>query len=129
MVMSFELKPTLKTPHVVVDDATGNVLIAGISIPEDPYSFYADFTEELTKLLNASPESLNFEFKLEYYNTSSTLMIRNILSLLAENNHKTKILVKWYYENYDEDMKIAGEEFSSLFEPLDFSLIGINEFS
>jgi hypothetical protein len=127
--MSFEIKPTLKTPHVIIDSAAANISISGISIPEDPHSFYASFLKELDEFLKSHPKKLTFEFKLEYFNTSSALMIRRFLKKLAENQNKSDILVKWFYENYDEDLKTAGEEFSSLVEDLKFSLIGIDEFS
>ena len=126
--MQFEIKPTLKTPHVLLNNEDGLILIAGISIPEDPYTFYTPFNQELESYFNQSPTKTVFEFKLEYFNTSSTLVIRNILKFLAEKTNNSDILVKWYYEEYDEDMKVAGEEFDTLIKPLNISLLAVKEF-
>ncbi len=68
------------------------------------------------------------EFKLEYFNTSSTLVIRNLIRDLSQSEAKTELYVKWYYEEYDEDMKEAGDEFRMLFHKLNFELVEVLEF-
>ena len=68
------------------------------------------------------------EFKLEYFNTSSTLIIRNVIRKLASINHQTELKVKWYFENDDEDMQEAGDEFKLLFKDVSFDIIGVNHF-
>lgn len=126
--MSLEIKATLKTPRVVVDPNDGKILLAGISIPEDPYAFYSPVNDKISEYLASPKQNTTLEFKLEYFNTSSTLVIRNIIRDLSESNVKTKLKIKWYYEQYDEDMKEAGEEFKLLFHNLDFNLVEVEEF-
>jgi len=126
--MSLDIKATLKTPQVLVDFETGKILLAGISIPEDPYAFYTPVNEKIVEyMLNPKAETI-LEFKLEYFNTSSTLVIRNLIRDLSQNQVKTKLHVKWYYEEYDEDMREAGEEFKMLFDSIGFELIEVPEF-
>jgi hypothetical protein len=54
-----------------------------------------------------------FTFKLEYFNTSSSKLILDILSAL-ESIQGMKI--EWCYQEDDEDMEEAGKEFSELVE-------------
>ncbi len=68
------------------------------------------------------------EFKLEYFNTSSTLVIRNLIRKISNHKNSTNLSVIWFYEEYDEDMKEAGDEFKLLFKDLDFTLVKVKEF-
>ncbi|NOQ75719.1 MAG: DUF1987 domain-containing protein [Crocinitomix sp.] len=126
--MSLEIKATLKTPRVLVNFEEGIILLAGISIPEDPYAFYSPVNEEIEKYMESPQAKTILEFKLEYFNTSSTLVIRNLIRDLSQTDSKTELHVKWYYEEYDEDMKEAGDEFRLLFHGLNFELVEVLEF-
>ena len=126
--MSLEIKATLKTPKVSVNFEEGKILLAGISIPEDPYAFYSPVNEKITEYLVSPQKTTSLEFKLEYFNTSSTLVIRNLIRDLSQHSNKTNLVVKWYYEEYDEDMKEAGDEFRMLFDGLKFELVEVQEF-
>ncbi|MCF8435157.1 MAG: DUF1987 domain-containing protein [Crocinitomicaceae bacterium] len=126
--MSLEIKATLKTPKVLVNFEEGIILLAGISIPEDPYAFYNPVIEEIEAYLLAPKENTRLEFKLEYFNTSSTLVIRNLIRDISQQITNTKLKIYWYYEEYDDDMKEAGEEFRLLFKDLDFDLVEVAEF-
>ena len=56
------------------------------------------------------PETI-FAFKLEYFNTASSKLILDLLTVL-EDIEGAKI--HWYFYEDDEDMEEAGEEFSEL---------------
>lgn len=126
--MSLEIKATLKTPKVLVNFDEGVILLAGISIPEDPYAFYNPVIEEIEAYLLAPKDNTRLEFKLEYFNTSSTLVIRNLIRDISQQITNTNLKILWYYEEYDDDMKEAGEEFKLLFKDLDFDLVQVAEF-
>ncbi len=126
--MSLEIKATLKTPKVLVNFDEGIILLAGISIPEDPYAFYNPVIEEIEAYLLAPKDNTRLEFKLEYFNTSSTLVIRNLIRDISQQITNTNLKILWYYEEYDDDMKEAGEEFKLLFKDLDFDLVQVAEF-
>jgi len=126
--LSLEIKTTLKTPKVLVNFEEGTILLAGISIPEDPYAFYSPVNEEIEKYMEEPLAKTTLEFKLEYFNTSSTLVIRNLIRDLSQSSSKTELFIKWYYEEYDEDMKEAGDEFRMLFHRVNFELVEVLEF-
>ncbi len=126
--MSLEIEATVKTPRIVLDTEAGKILLAGISIPEDPYEFYSPIEDEIDKYLKNPAEKTDLEFQLEYFNTSSTLIIRNLIRKLSNFTEETNLTVYWYYEAYDEDMKEAGDEFKKLFEDLSFEVVEVDEF-
>lgn len=126
--MSLVIEATVKTPKVVVDSDNGQILIAGISIPEDPHEFYNPLDNELDSYLANPASATSLDFQLEYFNTSSTMIIRNLIRKVANSSSKTKLKVNWFYEEYDEDMKEAGDEFKLLFNELDFDIVPVEEF-
>jgi hypothetical protein len=110
------------TPQVHLDKATGKFEFSGKSLPEDVSSFYKpifDWLDAYSK--NTNDESI-FEFKMTYFNTASSKVILDVLMKLEEMvNDGKDVKVKWYYEEDDEDMEEAGEEYSEIVEvPFEF---------
>lgn len=126
--MSLIIEATVKTPKIDFNTNKGLISISGISIPEDPQEFFTPLDEELDIYVGNPSENTCLEFKLEYFNTSTTLIIRNLIRKLRDISSKTKLNVKWYFENDDEDMEEAGGEFKMLFKDIDFDIIGVNNF-
>ncbi|HYG40658.1 MAG TPA: DUF1987 domain-containing protein [Cytophagales bacterium] len=106
------------TPKIILDKNNGIFEISGRSLPEDSAEFYRPILEWLGKY-GASPNpKTSFVFKLEYFNTASSKLILDILSKLEDIPGMS---VMWYYNEDDEDMQEAGEEFSELVEiPFEF---------
>ena len=125
--MSLEIQATVKTPKIKVDSTTGHIVLAGISIPEDPHEFYAPLNEEIDTYIQHPAEKTKLEFMLEYFNTSSTLIIRNLIRRLGTLTSSKDLEVVWYYEESDEDMLEAGGEFKQLFPEIKFDLIPLDE--
>jgi len=110
------------TPQVHLDKATGKFEFSGKSLPEDVSSFYKpifDWLDAYSK--NTNDESI-FEFKMTYFNTASSKVILDVLMKLEEMvNDGKDVKVKWYYDEDDEDMEEAGEEYSEIVEvPFEF---------
>jgi hypothetical protein len=126
--MSLIIEATVKTPKIDFNSISGLISISGISIPEDPQEFFTPLDVELDVYVNKPSENTCLEFKLEYFNTSTTLIIRNLIRKLRDISAKTNLNVKWYFEIDDEDMEEAGAEFKMLFKDLEFDIIGVNNF-
>lgn len=126
--MSLQVEPTVKTPGIEFNSNNGIITIKGISIPEDPQEFFAPLNSQLDNYILNPSENTFLDFKLEYFNTSTTLIIRNLIRKLRDISHKTNFKVKWYFEEEDEDMEEAGEEFKMLFNDVDFEIISVNNF-
>ena len=121
MLEPLKIEPTHKTPKVYFDPEKNIFELSGRSIPEDSVGFYKkilDWIEEYGSQPNPKTE---FKFELEYFNTSSS---KNILELLKklekifQDGNDVRIL--WYYDEDDEDMEETGEDYQALLSvPLD----------
>lgn len=126
--MLFKIEATAKTPKLKVNPEKGLIQLAGISIPEDPRAFYTPFLESVDAYADAPNKKTLVEFKLEYFNTSTTLILRNLLRKLGELNNKTELQIRWYFEEDDEDMSEVGGELKVLFPNVDFQIIEVQQF-
>ncbi len=110
-----KIDPTPKTPNVKFDADEGYLEIGGRSIPENSREFYQPLMDWLDKYLDNPNDSTEFSFKLEYFNTSSSKCILDVLRKLEKlHEDGNEIKVKWYYEEEDEDMKEAGENYQRI---------------
>ncbi|MCU0445371.1 MAG: DUF1987 domain-containing protein [Microscillaceae bacterium] len=124
------IKESPTTPEVKFNFLTGELEIKGVSIPEDTDEFYNPLLEALEDYLaKNAPEKITISFKLIYVNTSTSAVLGKIIKLLEpEEGDPRQVVVNWYYEMEDEDMKDLGEDFNS-FSTLKFELIPCEEIS
>ncbi|MGQ9863535.1 MAG: DUF1987 domain-containing protein [Bacteroidia bacterium] len=120
---ALRIESTHKTPRVVFDPENNIFEISGRSIPEDAVGFYKplfDWLEEYAK--NPLPRT-HIKFELEYFNTSSSKNILELLKVLERiHNEGHEILVTWYYDEDDEDMEETGQDYQALLNlPIELS--------
>jgi hypothetical protein len=123
--MSVYIEASVKTPSILMDEKEGKIAIKGISIPEDPHEFYHPLVQAIEDYRTSPAEKTALDLHLEYFNTSSTLIIRNLIKNLGDLKEQTELVVNWFFESDDEDMKEAGEEFKMLFEDLNFNVTAV----
>lgn len=121
------LKGTPDTPSVVLDPKTHVVNLTGRSLPEDATAFYNPILEWLDNYAVDNTEETVAVFKLDYFSTSSSKMLLSILYKLESMSFAgTKIKVRWYYPEEDDDIEEAGFVYSELvelpFEHLSYTL-------
>ena len=121
------IQPSQKTPTIHFNGSTGILEIAGRSIPENSVEFYRPVLEWLD-VYNTSPaESTEFVFKLEYFNTSSSKCILDIFRKLETvAKAGSKIVIKWYFDEDDEDMQESGEDFQEIIK-IPFEMIELKD--
>ncbi len=103
------------TPGFMLKPEDGEIIFWGQACPEDAYEFYEPIIEKMREYFSTKPKKLNFIFNISYYNTASSKIIVSILQMLEELLHNgSDVKVTWYYDPYDEDMMIAGEDFSEI---------------
>lgn len=116
-----------KTPTINFDEGSGVLEVKGRSIPENSVEFYKplnEWVEEYGK--SPKPETI-FDVKLEYFNTSSSKCILDLFKLLESlNGNGTEVKVNWYFEEDDEDMEEAGEDYQAIIN-LPFKMIEVEE--
>lgn len=121
------IEGTPKTPSVKFDAATGILEIKGRSIPENSIEFYKPLVDWLEKYSENPLSQTVVNIHLEYFNTSSSKCILDVFKKL-ELIHKAKndVVVNWYYEEDDEDMLEAGEDYESIIR-IPFKMIEVED--
>lgn len=112
---ALKIEPTHKTPKVYLDPAENVFELSGRSIPEDSVGFYQRILAWIDEYGKSPLTKTHFKFELEYFNTSSS---KNILELLkkleAIHNDGHEVQISWYYDEDDEDMEETGEDYKAL---------------
>ncbi len=117
-----KIAPTQKTPMVHFS-ATGSLELKGRSIPENSLEFYKPLIEWLEIYSQTAEKETNVHVQLEYFNTSSSKCLLDLFKRLESLN---KVFIHWYYEQDDEDMLEAGEDYEAIVS-VPFKMIEIEE--
>lgn len=111
--MQLKIEATTTTPSVSFDPASGVLEFAGQSYPEDSLPFYQEIQDELAAHLEKNSQPLTLDFKLNYFNTSSSKCLLTLLESVERfQAQRENIKVRWFYEEDDEDMHSSGIDFS-----------------
>ena len=123
----FSIDGTPKTPTISFDLASGVLEIKGRSIPENSIEFYKPLVDSLDKYATSPKGQTNVNIQLEYFNTSSSKCILDIFKKL-ESIHKggSSVTINWHYEEDDEDMLEAGEDYQAIIG-VPFKMVQIEE--
>lgn len=121
---NFYLKGKGYIPTVDFNAETGVLEISGESYHEYTIEFFKPIFEWLREYLAEEGRTITFNFKMQYFNTSSAKRFLEVLTMLEEykDNKNGNVTVNWYYEENDIDMFESGEEYAEDVE-LDFNLI------
>lgn len=111
------IEATDETPKVVLDPGNNTFEFSGKSLPEDVTTFYGPVLDWLDSYAESPNEKTVVKFNLVYFNTASSKLILDILFKLEEfHDDGHDISVEWHYQEEDEDMEEAGEEYADLVE-------------
>lgn len=121
------IEGTPKTPSIKFLSEEGVIEIKGRSIPENSIEFYKPLVDWLEAYAKDPLKKTLVNIQLEYFNTSSSKCILDVFKKL-EAIHKSKhdVVINWYYEEDDEDMLEAGEDYESIIR-VPFKMIEIVE--
>ena len=101
--------------------------IKGRSIPENSIDFYKPLIDWVDRYGRGVSGSTVLSVQLEYFNTSSSKCILDLFKKLegirAQGN---EVSVLWHYEEDDEDMLEAGEDYAGIIN-VPFRMIQIEE--
>ena len=118
------IEGSAKTPTVEFE-GVGKLLIKGRSIPENSIEFYKPVIDWIGAYGGAPKDVTEVNVQLEYFNTSSSKCILDVFKKL-ESVTGSEVSVKWYYEEDDEDMLEAGEDYEAIID-LPFEMIEVEE--
>ena len=112
---SITVEGTPKTPTVNFNADTGIIEVKGRSIPENSIEFYRPLVEWLEEYSKNPQKLTTVNIQLEYFNTSSSKCILDVFKKLESiKKARNEVIINWYYEEDDEDMLEAGEDYESI---------------
>lgn len=122
-----ELKPFIKkkteeTPAIIFNPGKNVFQLVATSWPENALGFYTPIMNWLREYFKSPNDTTVFEFRLDYFNTSSAKQIAKLLALLKECSLKFDIKIRWFFDVEDVDMKNAGKRYGTLLN-MEFELI------
>ena len=121
------IEPTRVTPLINFDPYDGILELKGRSSPENSIQFYQHLIEGLDELIEGESDSFVANFAFDYFNTSSSKCLFDVFKRLRKLKQNGKELtINWFYEEDDEDMMEAGEDYCDLLD-LDFNFIEIED--
>ncbi|MEQ9049443.1 MAG: DUF1987 domain-containing protein [Marinoscillum sp.] len=122
------IEPTRVTPLVNFDPDEGLLEIKGRSSPENYILFYQKIIDNLDEYIQSDLTDFKANFSFEYFNTSSSKCLFDVFKRLSRIEESGKgLTINWYYEEDDEDMMEAGEDYADLLD-LEFNFLEIEEF-
>lgn len=124
---TISIEGTPKTPTITFDINKGFLEIRGRSIPENSIEFYKPLVDWLEKYASKPQSNTNVNIQLEYFNTSSSKCILDVFKKLeAINKSGSQVVINWFYEEDDEDMLEAGEDYQAIIN-VPFKMVQVTE--
>ncbi len=120
------IEKTIKTPGISFNYSTGELLMEGISIPENTLDFYKSVMDWLSIYKETAQASTTLILKLEYFNTSTSVVLLNIFKLFSQVE-SSDLKIQWYFEEDDIEMQEVGEDYQNIVK-VPFELISIESF-
>lgn len=110
----------MNSPRIELDPDKNMFEFSGESRPENVRSFYLPvlewlegYADELSAKESKDPLVINFNF--EYFNSTSAKYILDIFkSLFSIHENGNEVLIRWHFEEDDEDMYEVGMEMSRM---------------
>ena len=124
--MSFKLERerTKTTPYVLIDEEKKYMRFEGESYLEDIVGFFKEINAWLREYLTSDFTAFTFDCAMEYFNSSTTKQIYNILRLMDANAPGKKVTVNWIVANKDDNMLIeCGEDYQDDMDNLEFNIV------
>jgi len=121
----YTAKGSETSPEINLDFQQGLFRISGKSIPENPWEVYQPVLDHLGEYQKSPKADTVMEINLDFFNTSSSKMLLDIINELEKLHaaNKSNVLIKWMYN--DEDMMEVGEDFKYLLS-VPFELINVS---
>ena len=124
MAYILERQKTKTSPYILIDEEKGYMRFEGESYLEDVIDFFKEINEWLEKYLTSDFTELTFDCAMEYFNSSTTKLLYNILRLMDTHAVGKKVIVNWIVADEDDDMLIeCGEDYKEEMENLEFNLV------
>ncbi|MCS7004952.1 MAG: DUF1987 domain-containing protein [Cytophagales bacterium] len=122
----FSLKGQIYIPEIYFDVESNELNFSGESYPEHAIKVYEPVYRWIDEYLKTPHRNIKVNFRMSYFNTSSSKCLLEILKKLEAYvlAGKGKAKVYWFYEEGDIDMLEFGEFFENDVKlPFEFCVI------
>jgi len=127
MLEDFTYEGDIKSPKITLK-CNGELEFSGRSLPENAKEIYAPVFNWMTTYKGNPAETTVINFKLEYFNTTSSKMIYEVLKIAEEMIKAGKqVNLNWHFEKDDPDLKYEGNLLSSNLD-IELNYIELDEF-
>lgn len=117
-----EIKSTSSLPFYNSDYKKGEFKLIGRSIDDLVKEYYCVILEDI-RLYTLNPKNTKFIVDMDFYNTRTSIYLKDIFKLLFEIKNKGyNVEIDWYYYKDDIDMADAGHDYEELTK-LKFNII------
>ena len=124
MAYKLEREKTKTSPYVLIDEEKGYMRFEGESYLEDIFEFFSEINDWLEKYMSSGFDELTFDCAMEYFNSSTTKVLYNMLRYMDSHTEGKKVTVNWIVADEDDEMLIeCGEDYEEEMENLEFNLI------
>ena len=114
IMKDLKIKGTMDSPEVSFTPETNVILFEGRSLQEDPQAFYNVIIDWIKGNIVGTKNLVHFQFKMDYFNSSSSRYLMKILMMLNEEPEWYQMT--WYVEEGDEVILEKGEEYQQLLD-------------
>jgi len=119
-----ERERTTSTPYVLIDEGKGYMKMEGKSFNENVAEFYKEIQAWLENYLKTDFGKFTFDFKLDYFNSST---VKSLLNMLMKMDNKStggnKVVVNWMTTEDNDIVIECGEDFQEDVQNLEFNLM------
>ncbi|MBL6986655.1 MAG: DUF1987 domain-containing protein [Methylobacter sp.] len=117
---------TSDTPEINFKFSNNTLSMSGEAYPENGVEFFRPILRQLqSHLKSLNGDSVEFNFKLTYFNSVSTKIFYSMFELLNEyaKNHPNCVLLNWHHDEEDDTILELGQDVQEDFTWIDFNAI------
>lgn len=113
---------TKNTPFILFDPTVAILELRGRSSPNNSIDFYNTLFTSLDDYCSSGKMNVVVNIAFEYFNSSTSKIVFDLFKKLSIINKKgNHVSVNWFFDEDDDDMMEAGEDYADLVK-LDFKL-------
>jgi hypothetical protein len=112
------MEPTVKTPQIDFNHLTGELILAGRSIPENAIELYENVYMWVLEYVKAPRLTTNLRFNLEYFNTSSSIWLAKMVKALCGIKKDDFTLFIHLYFNIEEFDNMEIDDLKDALSPI-----------
>jgi len=120
---NLKLELTDNSPKVILDSDKGLIEFEGNSYPENTFEFYEPIDKWLKNYFDGNTADKTIvNFKLTYFNSSTTQIIFDIFDIICEGDYK-ELEVNWFYDSKNKNGYEDYEDYSDEFPDLNIKAV------